>query len=297
MKITEKFASLLEAGSVSCEAVEDLVINENVRSTYHFRKSVDSCLDMAREHGITGKELVYLSNAFTSGLAKRYDKTHFVSEEDFLDFLDEIVRAVVGESLEEAFKKDALPTIATPTVTALLSWIGFSDQNMVNIQKEDLDVENQCIRFRGAAVPVSKRIMDILYAYANANEFYYIAWEMEKIGKYAQTTYLLRSDRQASLSENSIWQRRNRYAELIEPYVRNGKHLFDAETLKINGPMLEIYHWEKKNKIYLNQFWIKESDVQKAIWGEKAAILDNPYNWTSRHYPKFRAWMDQKFNS
>lgn len=289
----QAFKALIEsykAGNIQVDAIEEFVLNNEVSDTYYWKPFQLQLMDIVESIVSDSKCLKEISQAIESGIQKGYDQTHFRSEDEMLDSLEELFQL----ALNQRVKNGTMCVEAVICFYALL-WNGFSEGEIRELRKDALDLKNNVINFKGHAVSVSQRVMDLLYGYAQSEGVYRLSNSpLLNFYRYMPSEYLFRTYRSPKFGQTAFRILRNHVNDLSASL--NFHHRFKCVAISINGAMKLIYDWEKKTEIMVTARSVVKNDIPKAILGEKIYFYNDLFTIVSKYYEEFRFWMDTNEN-
>lgn len=286
-EIIAQTRALIQQEPVAIEEIKALMARENLNNTYYFRQFKAQCMEIVSELGITEEKKRLIVAAINHGIEVEYEKTHFVSEDEMLDWLEKLVYLGEFETVKNG-------SICADFAYAFfgLAWNGWKEKDILEIKKEDLLYEKSCILHQGNEIPVSSRLMNILQLYADAEGVHRRAKKAHVFYHYPESIFLFRTTHVAALTPNGARLMRRNMVTLAKA-IDFAKR-FEYEQISINGVMVTIYEWEKETGIPITPSRIRDAEIVESIFGEKRHVLPDLFTIVSKHYPTFRNWMNDK---
>lgn len=287
-ELMANFRDIVRNQPLDTGKIERLIYEQGLNSSYYFRQFQEQCLEIAKETGLSSDQLQLVSDAIGSGLYKEYTRTHFHSEDHYLDQLQEFFRRAELEV-------DTSTKVCSECALAFfaIAWYGFKEKDIAEIRKSDLLYDKKAILFHGCEIPVSPRAMEIIQLYASSTGYYRHGTKgILLFYHYEESEYLFRTYRKAKMDSVSLRGMRkcinNMAEEIAFPYR------FRYEQNSINGILLRMYEWEKENEINLTPARIKNEENVKAIFGEWRHALPDLFTIVAKHYSDFYKWMENR---
>lgn len=172
---------------------------DKVYKSLYFRRKRIICTfyDWLYEQGEVSKEKVeYVHNLQLEDVIadQEMNRFYFASLDLVLEYIAEVGK---GRQMGGEFDMLNIKTIA------ILAWYGFGTEEMVDIQKADLNEKESVIKHNDEATFIDQEYMSILMRFAKNDS--HLGFPAGNPQKYKPSLYLMRSARQEHMTANNIW--------------------------------------------------------------------------------------------
>ena len=287
-ELMTEFREVIGNKPLNKEEIEQLIYKQGFNSSYYFRQFREQCMEIAKECGLSSEQLALVSAAINSGLEKEYTRTHFQSEEYYLDQLEEFFRRAELEV-------DTSTKVCSECAMAFyaLAWYGFKEKDIAEIRKSDLLHDKNAVLFQGHEIPISPRAMEILLLYASSEGYYRHGTKgILLFYHYEESEYLFRTNRKAMM-DSVAFRNMRKYINIMAEEI-SFPHRFRYEQNSINGILLRLYEWEKESGINLTPARTKNMEIVESIFGEWHHALPDLYTIVAKYYQEFCRWMENR---
>lgn len=217
-----------------------------------------------------------------------FEKKNNIFYESYFASLNDLLDCVM-ETIEKHLETEYNYEYDDMLTAFILVWYDFSENEMPEILKADLDPKNHTVKkpSTGEIVEIEKDAFNIIYRYSNTTNR-----RLRKFGRdtlsyeyFIDSKYLFRSMKSPKVSPNVV----NRFIATMKKWGTDSDKKFLPAKIRLSGLYYRIYQWEQTNGSLLDA----PTEFKAKMLGIKRDDLSSVnLRVVRREYRSYNMWKD-----